>query len=346
MDILVEQAKKDYLAGGRKPHQVVLDGVGPNPISIAFWSPGEDPPSLPRAAISLGGPTLTAPVAAPAPTLDLATVFEDSQLDLNEKRRGQYGQEWRRYLAWLDGRWPTLERSREYLAWLRDHKGDRPRGLRGRPPKAGRMPPNTLKFKRDVLRVWHRSQGEHLDFRIPRRSRLPAYFAWEELARLPEKARGESLDYAVLLLLHRLGLRKSEPQTLRWSNIDLERKTARIIGKGDKEREVPLSSALLEALGRLPRNGDLVFPALTQGRIYKLVKDYGKLAGRPELYPHAFRSSLTTYLLEKGVPQKVVQELVGHEEASTTQKYYCSISPSARAELRNILEGPGTNLNT
>jgi len=143
-------------------------------------------------------------------------------------------------------------------------------------------------------------------------------------------------DRAVLELLYGSGLRVSETAGLTLDRVDLVRGRVRVMGKGAKEREVPLSEPSIEALrvwlaeGR-PRVAADGSPALFFNRrkramgprdIRALVEGYSErlLPGR-RVTPHTLRHSFATHLLEGGADIRAVQELLGHASIATTQRY-------------------------
>ena len=147
-------------------------------------------------------------------------------------------------------------------------------------------------------------------------------------------------DRAFLELLYGSGLRVSELFALDLEAVNLRACEVRVLGKGRKERMVPISGKALEALqAYLPRRSELSHPKtgfchakallltrrgqrLGVRRIQVLVQRYGALgAGRPDLHPHALRHSCATHLLEGGADLRVIQELLGHSSLSTTQRY-------------------------
>lgn len=147
-------------------------------------------------------------------------------------------------------------------------------------------------------------------------------------------------DRALLELLYGSGLRVSELCALNLEAIDARGAEVRVLGKGRKERIVPLGSKALEALAAyLPRRSELRHPKtgrfdaeallltrrgkrLGVRRVQALVQRYGALgAGRPDLHPHALRHSCATHLLEGGADLRVIQELLGHSSLATTQRY-------------------------
>jgi integrase/recombinase XerC len=144
-------------------------------------------------------------------------------------------------------------------------------------------------------------------------------------------------DRAILELLYGSGLRVSEVAGLTLDRVDLERGRVLVRGKGDKEREVPLSDPSREAVrawieaGRPVLAAEAVSSALffnLRGAqvgprdVRRLVGRYGEatLAGR-RVTPHTLRHSFATHLLEGGADIRAVQELLGHASVATTQRY-------------------------
>jgi integrase/recombinase XerC len=143
-------------------------------------------------------------------------------------------------------------------------------------------------------------------------------------------------DRAILELLYGSGLRVSEVAGLTVERVDLARGRVRVIGKGSKERDIPMSEPSVEAIrdwmraGR-PRLVGEPSPALffnRKGRpigprdIRALVEGYSKrlMPGR-RVTPHTLRHSFATHLLEGGADIRAVQELLGHASVATTQRY-------------------------
>jgi integrase/recombinase XerC len=147
-------------------------------------------------------------------------------------------------------------------------------------------------------------------------------------------------DSALLEVLYGCGLRVSELVGLDLDHVALEQEEVRVLGKGNKERIVPLGSkaraAILAYLKERPelrneRTGAQDPSALFLGRrgtrlgvrrVQVLVHRYGGLgAGRSDLHPHALRHSCATHLLEGGADLRAIQELLGHSSLATTQRY-------------------------
>ena len=143
-------------------------------------------------------------------------------------------------------------------------------------------------------------------------------------------------DRAVLELLYGSGLRVSEVAGLTLDGVDLDRARVRVMGKGAKERELPMSEASVDAVLAWLRSGREVLAAdgttalfLNRRRrpigprdIRALVEGYSRrsLPGR-RITPHTLRHSFATHLLEGGADIRAVQELLGHASVATTQRY-------------------------
>ena len=171
--------------------------------------------------------------------------------------------------------------------------------------------------------------------------RLPSFLTQEEARRLveaPDLSTPHGLrDRAFLELLYASGLRVSELVGLDMSDINLETKEARVLGKGSKERMVlmgePAALAVKAYLdrGRLQLAGMVKSSALfinrygkrmSQRFVQMLVSDYGKRVGiAKKVHPHLLRHTFATHLLDGGADLRVVQELLGHTNLATTQVY-------------------------
>jgi integrase/recombinase XerD len=142
-------------------------------------------------------------------------------------------------------------------------------------------------------------------------------------------------DRAILELFYASGLRLSELLTARLENLSLEEGWIRITGKGSKTRLAPVGQAAREALAAWLAHGRpaLVGPktqshifisvrggALTRERVWQIVKERAALAGL-EVHPHLLRHSFATHLLNNGADLRVIQEMLGHADISTTQIY-------------------------
>jgi integrase/recombinase XerD len=144
-------------------------------------------------------------------------------------------------------------------------------------------------------------------------------------------------DRAMLELLYASGLRISELTGARLENLNLEDRVIRVIGKGSKTRLVPIGRRACDAIagylakerGSLvsKKTGNEVFLSrhgkkLTTERVWQIVKEIAQLAGlESNVYPHLLRHSFATHLLANGADLRIIQELLGHADISTTQIY-------------------------
>lgn len=141
---------------------------------------------------------------------------------------------------------------------------------------------------------------------------------------------------AMMELLYACGLRISELLSLRLKNIHFMEKYLDVVGKGDKERVVPIGEMALSALRKyietarselMTIKSDLVFfnykgEEMSRQGFFKYIKKLAKDNGiEKEISPHTIRHSFATHLLEGGTDLRIVQELLGHEDISTTQIY-------------------------
>ncbi len=143
-------------------------------------------------------------------------------------------------------------------------------------------------------------------------------------------------DRAILEVLYGCGLRVSEAVNLRISCLYFDDGFIRIIGKGNKERLVPVGEMAMDAvvayLDRRPEpadaaSGDLLFlnrfgRSLSRQSMFKMIKAQALVADiRKEISPHTFRHSFATHLVERGADLRLVQEMLGHENLTTTEIY-------------------------
>ncbi|MGH2525647.1 MAG: tyrosine-type recombinase/integrase, partial [Actinomycetota bacterium] len=177
-------------------------------------------------------------------------------------------------------------------------------------------------------------------------SRLPVVLRVPEataLVETPEPASDDDVahavalrDRAILELMYGSGLRVSEVASLTLDRVDLRRGRVLVLGKGSKERDLPLSDPTRDALMAWIRRGRPILAADSQPALFlnrkndqlgvrdirRLVGRYGgaALAGR-RVTPHTLRHSFATHLLEGGADIRAVQELLGHASVATTQRY-------------------------
>lgn len=228
---------------------------------------------------------------------------------------------------------------------------ERQRALKDEPPESSKhLSGESVYLEIAALRAFYRfAENEKLlpenvaeNLSLPRRwKRLPKALSDSEIDQLlkpePQPTPMHLCDQAILELAYASGLRLSELRNLRLEQLHLEAGFINVIGKGNKERVVPVGTKAVEALDRYlasgrpeqvtqrsPANVFLTargtpFAAVT---LWKRIKDRVKRAGiERNITPHMLRHSFATHLLEHGADLRVIQELLGHANISTTEIY-------------------------
>jgi integrase/recombinase XerD len=196
-------------------------------------------------------------------------------------------------------------------------------------------------FRHQVL-LGVRTDNPAAELELPKRRRtLPRTLSPGEAERLIEAAAGTTprslRDRALVELLYGAGLRVSEAVGLERSAVDLEQRLVRCLGKGSKERVVPIGREAAEALRRYLARGrpyldrrhrpELFLNArggpLTRAGAFLVLRRLAASAGlEPErVHPHLLRHSFATHLLEGGADLRSVQEMLGHADLATTELY-------------------------
>ncbi len=241
------------------------------------------------------------------------------------------------FSAFLDGASPanaTADQLQTYVAQMRAD------GLAA--TTIGRRVAALRSFYRHQMLVGARTDNPAAELDLPkRRKALPKTLSPGEVERLIEAATGttprELRDQALVELLYGAGLRVSEAVGLDRSGVDLEQRFVRVLGKGSKERIVPIGRQAAAALQRYlsrgrpyldKRHRPEVFlnaqgGALTRAGAFLILRKLAEAAGlEPErVHPHLLRHSFATHLLDGGADLRVVQELLGHASLQTTQVY-------------------------
>ncbi len=211
-----------------------------------------------------------------------------------------------------------------------------------KPRSTARQLSSFRRFFRYIMREGMRDSDPTADIEMPRIGRsLPKTLSEEEVDSLLHAPNTDEplghRDRAMLELLYATGLRVSELINLKQSQINFNQGVLRIIGKGDRERLIPLTDESqrwikefmhgprMEIL--LERQTDCLFPTrrgdrMTRQAFWHIIKRYADKAGvRKKLSPHSLRHAFATHLLNRGADLRVVQMLLGHSDLSTTQIY-------------------------
>jgi site-specific recombinase XerD len=240
------------------------------------------------------------------------------------------------FAASLDG--PVGDATTERIeAWLASLRAE------GRAPSTvARRLAAVRTFFRHLTLIGIRADNPAAAIAGPRRPRtVPRTLSPSEAERLVEVATGSTpramRDRALVELLYGAGLRVSEAVGLVKASVDLEGRVVRVVGKGGKERLVPLGRPAAEALRRYMAFGrphldrrhraDLFLNArggaLTRAGVFLILRRLADRAGLEpgRVHPHLLRHSFATHLLEGGADLRSVQEMLGHADVATTERY-------------------------
>jgi integrase/recombinase XerD len=276
---------------------------------------------------------MTEPIRAPDPVESFLAL-------LAARRSPRTVDAYRRDLADLAlhlGGPPADARADELEGWL---AGMRARGLA--PSSIARRAAAARTFYRHLVLLGLREDNPAAGVDLPRRRRrLPRSLSPAETERLIEAANGVTpralRDRALVELLYGAGLRVSEAVGLDRGRVDLANRLVRPLGKGDRERVVPLGREATEALRRYLSRGRPFLDrrhrpelflnaqggALTRAGAFLILRRLAERAGLdPErVHPHLLRHSFATHLLEGGADLRSVQEMLGHADLATTELY-------------------------
>jgi site-specific recombinase XerD len=183
------------------------------------------------------------------------------------------------------------------------------------------------------------------------RKKLPHILSREEVARMIEASSG-LFQRTLLTVLYGTGMRRSEVVRLKVADIDSQRMVIHVVnGKGGKDRDLPLSPALLETLRaywRWMKPRTYLFPSRMHREVERPISDKtlwhacreaaAKAGIRKKTSPHLIRHSWATHLLEAGADLRTIQMLLGHEDLEVTAKYL-HLSEQHLHQVANPLEG-------
>ncbi len=205
--------------------------------------------------------------------------------------------------------------------------------------------PTTVTRKIAAIRGWFRwlysvdiiSQDPSIGIELPKLvKKLPKVISVSEIEKILKNNLTDS-ESIIFELLYGAGLRVSELVDLTINNIELKSRYVRCIGKGSKERIIPIGSKAKKAVEKYLRQRDLIVKRfkldnekklllkangrrMTRQDVYAFIRKQGELLNK-HISPHTLRHSFATHMLENGADLRVVQELLGHSDVSTTQLY-------------------------
>lgn len=222
-----------------------------------------------------------------------------------------------------------------------------------KPRSTARQLSSFRRFFRYIMREGLRDNDPTTDIEMPRIGRsLPQTLSEEEVDSLLNAPNTDEplghRDRAMLEVLYATGLRVTELINLKQSQINFNQGVLRIIGKGDRERLIPLGEEAQRWLKNfidgprmeilLERQTDYLFPTrrgdrMTRQAFWHIIKRYAEKSGiRKKMSPHSLRHAFATHLLNRGADLRVVQLLLGHSDLSTTQIY----THVARERLKDL----------
>jgi integrase/recombinase XerD len=251
--------------------------------------------------------------------------------------------------------------------WLEEHEIDLSAAHRGdilsfmasrvqagaRPRSTARQLSSFRRFFRHLVREGALREDPTAQIAMPKVGRsLPRSLTEEEVeALLAAPAVSDPLghrDRTMLEVLYATGLRVSELVNLSLAQVNLNQGVLRIVGKGDRERLIPLGEEAVQWVQQflqgprveilLERQTDFLFPTrrgdrMTRQAFWHIIKRYARKAGvQKDLSPHTLRHAFATHLLNHGADLRVVQMLLGHSDLSTTQIY----THVARERLKDL----------
>jgi integrase/recombinase XerD len=299
-------------------------------------------------------------MTAPTPDPELDAFLALSAARLAPRTVEAYGRDLAALAEWLR-RPPSTVSTEELERWIAELRAA---GLA--PATIARRVASIRSFLRHLVLVGSVSVNAAAELELPRRiRRLPRTLSPGEAERLIDAASGTSpralRDCALVELLYGAGLRVSEAVSLDRAGVDLDERLVRTVGKGGKERVVPVGRSAVEALRRYLARGrphldrkhrpelflNAQGGALTRAGAFLILRRLAAKAGlEPErVHPHLLRHSFATHLLEGGADLRSVQEMLGHADLSTTELYthvtdrrrretYFQAHPHARREKR------------
>ena len=199
--------------------------------------------------------------------------------------------------------------------------------------------PTSVTRKIAAIRGWFRwlfAIDASLGIELPKLSkRLPKVMTIQEIESILRNNLNV-LQVVVLELLYGAGLRVSELSSLELNNIEFSSRYVRCLGKGSKERIIPIGKNALQAIKKYIPQRELLMKKYKLQTKRLLIKENGQLMTRQDIYvfireqgkmlkkhisPHTLRHSFATHMLENGADLRIVQELLGHSDVSTTQLY-------------------------
>lgn len=254
---------------------------------------------------------------------------------------GAYRDALRQFRAWIEmrspGLAPGLVKARDVLDYLQHLRSERDNG----DSAINRTVVILRSFYTAIAAMGHLDPRDNPMAGFPRiratPRKLPVTLSAAQVERLLDAPPTDTIlglrDRAILALLYGTGIRASECASLRQGDVDLMERTIRVLGKGGRERVLPLNDLVVDTLTVYIRARGPALPsapvfrsrfgrALTRGAIFERVRAYGLRAhiGKP-LSPHRLRHTCATHLVREGVNLVTIRDLLGHRLITSTQIY-------------------------
>lgn len=212
------------------------------------------------------------------------------------------------------------------------------------------LSPNSISRRLTAIRVFYRFLVRERILKLDPTSQLDSPKLWKKIPETLSLNEVEALlnqpnlkdkqglrDKAILEALYATGMRISEAANLKIDNVNMDIGFVRCIGKGNKERIIPLGKKAIESIKKYLKNSRPKFASkienqflflgrfgkrISRQSLWKIIKKYAKSAKiKKPVKPHLLRHSFATHLLERGADLRSVQEMLGHSNISTTQVY-------------------------
>lgn len=197
--------------------------------------------------------------------------------------------------------------------------------------------------------------------RPKKEKKLPIYLTYGEVERLINNIKEEELlERAIIEMIYACGLRVSEVINIRLKDVHFEEKMIECIGKGNKQRYVPINDIALKCIYnyikeirnnlKVMEDSNLLFLSyrgkrVTRQYVFLLIKKLARRANiKKEISPHTLRHSFATHLLENGANLRVVQEMLGHESITTTEIYTHLNASKLIEDYDKYFEGGNNNV--
>lgn len=185
--------------------------------------------------------------------------------------------------------------------------------------KSQANPDNVQAIQATIYRL--ESLNDAIQVQQPKGKKSHNWLSGSQIRHLKEVVT-DTRDYLIISLMLACGLRRNEVISIKREDVTQlgDKSIVRILGKGDKLREIPITDKLAQALKDSPGDGEIIFPLASQ-TIMDICRRYGKMIDLPELAPHDLRRTFAQTALDNGVSLPQISKLLGHASVQTTMRY-------------------------